>query len=298
MTRFIQDGATPGTPSRRRPASPTPTSRRTSRRSTSGTATTTTRTATSPSPTATSTTSRRYTPARARRPAPRSWAIWSHRWSVNQARGTAARLEPQRRRPGRQHRLLDPRLHHRAGERWSRRLRPRVRPRPRSAGPLRHQRRRERHRLLDADELRFLAGPRSGHDRHDAQPHGRVGEAAARLARLRRRRTTEDGPRCSARRCTRPRSTQALIVTLPKDANGKDRFYIAENRQYAGLRLDAAEGPYNFGWTRDEAELGRALPLPERPADQLLEHRGVEQQHQDAPGHRPDPAGRRPTEVR
>jgi len=27
---------------------------------------------------------------------------------------------------------------------------------------------------------------------------------------------------------------QALIVTLPKDAAGKDRFYIAENRQYAG----------------------------------------------------------------
>jgi M6 family metalloprotease-like protein len=41
---------------------------------------------------------------------------------------------------------------------------------------------------------------------------------------------------------------QALIVTLPKDANGKDRFYIAENRQYAGYDATLEVGPYNFGW--------------------------------------------------
>jgi bacillopeptidase F (M6 metalloprotease family) len=42
---------------------------------------------------------------------------------------------------------------------------------------------------------------------------------------------------------------QALIVTLPKDAAGKDRFYIAENRQYAGYDATLKTGPYNFGWT-------------------------------------------------
>ena len=41
---------------------------------------------------------------------------------------------------------------------------------------------------------------------------------------------------------------QALVVTLPKDANGKDRFYIAENRQYAGYDATLRTGPYNFGW--------------------------------------------------
>jgi M6 family metalloprotease-like protein len=42
---------------------------------------------------------------------------------------------------------------------------------------------------------------------------------------------------------------QALIVTLPKDAAGKDRFYIAENRQYVGYDATLKTGPYNFGWT-------------------------------------------------
>jgi M6 family metalloprotease-like protein len=42
---------------------------------------------------------------------------------------------------------------------------------------------------------------------------------------------------------------QALVVTLPKDVNGRDRFYIAENRQYAGYDATLKSGPYNFGWT-------------------------------------------------
>ena len=42
---------------------------------------------------------------------------------------------------------------------------------------------------------------------------------------------------------------QAVIVTLPKDAAGKDRFYIAENRQYAGYDATLKTGPYNFGWS-------------------------------------------------
>ena len=64
------------------------------------------------------------------------------------------------------------------------RLRPRVRPRPRSARPLRHQRRRQRHRLLDPDVRWLVAQPRHRLDRHHARLHGRVGEAAAGLARL------------------------------------------------------------------------------------------------------------------
>jgi M6 family metalloprotease-like protein len=41
---------------------------------------------------------------------------------------------------------------------------------------------------------------------------------------------------------------QALVVQLPTDANGKNRFYIAENRQYLGLDTTLQQGPYNFGW--------------------------------------------------
>ncbi|KGN38479.1 protease [Knoellia subterranea KCTC 19937] len=41
---------------------------------------------------------------------------------------------------------------------------------------------------------------------------------------------------------------QALVVTLPKDANGRDRYYIAENRQYTGYDATLKPGPYNFGW--------------------------------------------------
>ena len=41
---------------------------------------------------------------------------------------------------------------------------------------------------------------------------------------------------------------QALIVTLPPDAAGKARYYIAENRQYLGYDATLQPGPYNFGW--------------------------------------------------
>ncbi len=89
---------------------------------------------------------------------------------------------------------------------------------------------------------------------------------------------------------------QALIVTLPEDANGRDRFYIAENRQYAGYDSTLRVGPYNFGWletkpnwvehfpyqdgllitywntavsnnnTRTHPGTGRILPIDARPA--------------------------------
>jgi M6 family metalloprotease-like protein len=41
---------------------------------------------------------------------------------------------------------------------------------------------------------------------------------------------------------------QALVVTLPKDAAGNGRYYIAENRQYVGYDATLRQGPYNFGW--------------------------------------------------
>jgi hypothetical protein len=89
---------------------------------------------------------------------------------------------------------------------------------------------------------------------------------------------------------------QALIVTLPKDANGKDRFSIAENRKYPGYDATLQTGPYNFGWlntrpdrvehfpyqngllisywntavsnnnTRAHPGTGRILPIDARPA--------------------------------
>ncbi|WP_258060391.1 MULTISPECIES: immune inhibitor A [unclassified Arthrobacter] len=41
---------------------------------------------------------------------------------------------------------------------------------------------------------------------------------------------------------------QAVVVTLPRDANGNGRYYIAENRQYVGYDATLETGPYNFGW--------------------------------------------------
>jgi M6 family metalloprotease-like protein len=41
---------------------------------------------------------------------------------------------------------------------------------------------------------------------------------------------------------------QAVIVELPKDAAGKSRYYLAENRQYVGYDSTLETGPYNFGW--------------------------------------------------
>ena len=44
------------------------------------------------------------------------------------------------------------------------------------------------------------------------------------------------------------KKAQAVIVELPKDAQGKSRYYIAENRQYLGYDQTLQQGPYNFGW--------------------------------------------------
>jgi M6 family metalloprotease-like protein len=56
------------------------------------------------------------------------------------------------------------------------------------------------------------------------------------------------------------KKAQAVVVILPKDSNGKDRFYIAENRQYLGYDRTLAEGPYNFGWTSSKPDWVEHFP--------------------------------------
>jgi bacillopeptidase F (M6 metalloprotease family) len=56
------------------------------------------------------------------------------------------------------------------------------------------------------------------------------------------------------------KKAQAVVVELPKDANGKSRFYIAENRQYAGYDTTLQEGPYNFGWTPTQPDRVEHFP--------------------------------------
>ena len=143
--------------------------------------------------------------------------------------------EPPGRRPGRHHRRehrherrprhqparpeqrdgrLGGRLHDAAGERRPRRLRPRVRARPRPAGPLRHvgehRRRRELDRLLDAHVLgREHRRRRPRRDRRQPDRPRRLGEAPARLARL----------RTSPRRASPPRTGSAPRRARPGTAS-------------------------------------------------------------------------------
>ena len=44
------------------------------------------------------------------------------------------------------------------------------------------------------------------------------------------------------------KKAQAVIVELPEDAAGNNRYYLAENRQYLGYDSTLQTGPYNFGW--------------------------------------------------
>jgi M6 family metalloprotease-like protein len=48
------------------------------------------------------------------------------------------------------------------------------------------------------------------------------------------------------------KKAQAVVVELPADAEGNNRYYIAEQRLYGGYDATLAEGPYNFGWTLTE----------------------------------------------
>ena len=50
-----------------------------------------------------------------------------------------------------------------------------------------------------------------------------------------------------------------------------DTYYVASNRTYTSFDRYLQSGPYNFGFP-DRPGLGRALPVPERPARLLLGH--------------------------
>lgn len=145
-------------------------------------------------------------------------AIWAHRWY---AFGTDAahrsRRQQARRHPDRRHRHLGRRLHHPAGERRTRRLRARVRPRPRPAGPLRHRRRRQLHRLLDADVVRLVAGHRPQRDRRPARRHERLGQAPTGLAELRHRQGGRNSWHKLGLAEYNTKHKQGLVVELPKE---------------------------------------------------------------------------------
>lgn len=53
---------------------------------------------------------------------------------------------------------------------------------------------------------------------------------------------------------------QAVVVTLPFDKQGNPRFYIAENRQYAGYDDTLRTGPYNFGWLESQPDRVEHFP--------------------------------------
>ncbi len=161
-------------------------------------------------------------------------AIWSHRsYAAVQAGGPggftgvnvgSGLVDQGQTHPEQPDGHLGRRLHDPARERRPRRLRARVRPRPRPAGPLRHLRqhrwRGEQHRLLDADVLRRQhRRRRPQRHRRRADRHGHVGEAPARLARLRRRPAPARSPATAwRRRSPASKQEQALLTELPDKA--------------------------------------------------------------------------------
>ena len=77
-----------------------------------------------------------------------------------------------------------------------------------------------------------------------------------------------------------------------------DNYYIASQPDVRLVRQVPQDRPVQLRLRQHEAGLGRALPVPERPADLLLGHLAVRQQHQRrtrAPG---DPADRRAPDAR
>ena len=146
-------------------------------------------------------------------------AIWSHRWYAYQTTGQRPGGQPGRRHPDRRHRHLGRRLHDPAGERRPERLRPRVRPRPRPAGPLRHLRPGGENGVnywsLMAQSRE--AGPNDERHRHPRLRPRRLGQAAARLARLRDRAARAE-PATARPRPARVQldKAQAAVVVLPK----------------------------------------------------------------------------------
>ena len=127
-------------------------------------------------------------------------------------------------------------------------------------------------------------GHGDGHHRHHARTTwapGRSCSSAGSTTRRRRpatRSTHKLGPSYHA-----TKKAQAVVVELPDGRRGQGRYYIAENRQYLGYDATLAEGPYNFGWTLTQPDRVEHFPYQDGLLDQLLEHRPVEQQqHGDA----------------
>ena len=115
-----------------------------------------------------------------------------------------ARVQQGRRHADRHHRPVGGGLHDPAGERRRLGVRARVRPRPRPARPLRHLgRRRQRRQLVDDHGPEPRLGGRGPGHRHPRRRPRRVGQAPARLARLRdRRRPARTARSTSARTST------------------------------------------------------------------------------------------------
>lgn len=121
-------------------------------------------------------------------------------------------------RPDRRHGHLGRRLHRPARERRPGCLRPRVRPRPRSPGPVRHlRRRRELGRLLVPDVGGLLARHRHGRDRQPAGRHDLVGQAPA-WAGSTTTRPRPARPRCTSwvSRSTTPRTRRRSSSSCPR----------------------------------------------------------------------------------
>ena len=148
-------------------------------------------------------------------------------------------LQQGRRHPDRHHRPVGRRLHDPAGERRRLGVRARVRPRPRPARPLRHLgRRRERRQLVDDHGPEPRLGARGPGHRHPPGRPRRVGQAPARLARLRDRAGGSD-PHARPRPARvqqrqgagRGRAAAAEDGDLrPRGAGGRDQAVVVRDR--------------------------------------------------------------------
>ncbi|MFE7631635.1 immune inhibitor A domain-containing protein [Kocuria sp. NPDC057446] len=55
-------------------------------------------------------------------------------------------------------------------------------------------------------------------------------------------------------------AAQGLVVVLPTDENGRNRYYLAENRRYVGYDATLRSGPYNFGRSISAPNLVERFP--------------------------------------
>ena len=196
-------------------------------------------------------------------------AIWSHRWKAFQNTGQGPTGNKDGGTQIGDDRPVGRRLHDPARERRHLGLRARVRPRPRPAGRVRH-RRRQRRQLVDADGPEPHVGRRRRGDRHPRGRPRRVGQAAARLARLRDRRRGPD-----ARRSTSARTS----ATPPR--RRASSWCCRRRRVTSPLGAPAAGAKQWWSGTGDDydATLSPAGRRARRDDDAVLpgalEHRGL-----------------------